>query len=280
MKDKKTEIVEEKIEIEENNQEQEIDNLFIYNKVKSVPDKAQKKINGGRLNGMTDIKPMWRIEKLTEIFGICGFGWKAPIKNKEIIEGANGEKIAIVDIDLYIKNDKGEWSEPIEGTGGSSFIAKERNGLYTNDECFKMAYTDALSVACKSLGMGADIYWGDSKYNQPKEMTKEEAEKYTINFGKHKGKLLIDLIKEENPYIDWLLNNSNNQEVLKAIELLTGRTPKTEEEWDERMPLTLKLVNVINEKGLDVDKICEYYKVKTTNELSDEQIKEIIEKRG
>ena len=280
MKDKKTEIVEEKIEIEENNQEQEIDNLFIYNKVKSVPDKAQKKINGGRLNGMTDIKPMWRIEKLTEIFGICGFGWKTFIKNKEIIEGANGEKIAIVDIDLYIKNDKGEWSEPIEGTGGSSFIAKERNGFYTNDECFKMAYTDALSVACKSLGMGADIYWGDSKYNQPKEMTKEEAEKYTINFGKHKGKLLIDLIKEENPYIDWLLNNSNNQEVLKAIELLTGRTPKTEEEWDERMPLTLKLVNVINEKGLDVDKICEYYKVKTTNELSDEQIKEIIEKRG
>lgn len=280
MKDKKTEIVEEKIEIEENNQEREIDNLFIYNKVKSVPDKAQKKINGGRLNGMTDIKPMWRIEKLTEIFGICGFGWKAPIKNKEIIEGANGEKIAIVDIDLYIKNDKGEWSDPIEGTGGSSFIAKERNGLYTNDECFKMAYTDALSVACKSLGMGADIYWGDSKYNQPKEMTKEDAEKYTINFGKHKGKLLIDLIKEENPYIDWLLNNSNNQEVLKAIELLTGRTPKTEEEWDERMPLTLKLVNVINEKGLDVDKICEYYKVKTTNELSDEQIKEIIEKRG
>ena len=280
MKDKKTEIVEEKIEIEEINQEQESENLSIYNKVKSVPDKAQKKINGGRLNGMTDIKPMWRIEKLTEIFGICGFGWKTFIKNKEIIEGANGEKIAIVDIDLYIKNDKGEWSEPIEGTGGSSFIAKERNGLYTNDECFKMAYTDALSVACKSLGMGADIYWGDSKYNQPKEMTKEEAEKYTINFGKHKGKLLIDLIKEENPYIDWLLNNSNNQEVLKAIELLTGRTPKTEEEWDERMPLTLKLVNVINEKGLDVDKICEYYKVKTTNELSDEQIKEIIEKRG
>lgn len=112
------------------------------------------------------------------------------------------------------------------------------------------------------------------------EMTKEQAEKYIINFGKHKGKLLLELVKEENPYIDWLLNNSNNQEVLKAIELLTGRTPKTEEEWDERMPLTLKLVNVINEKGLDVDKICEYYKVKTTNELSEEQIKEIIEKRG
>ena len=78
------------------------DNLDIYNKLKEVPEEAKKPIKGGRLNGMTDIKPMWRIEKLTEIFGMCGIGWKAPIKNKEIIEGANGEKVAIVDIDLYV----------------------------------------------------------------------------------------------------------------------------------------------------------------------------------
>jgi len=142
-----------------------MENLEIYNQIKEVPEEARKKIGGGRLKGMTDIKPMWRIQKLTEIFGVCGFGWKAPIKNKEIIEGANGEKIAIVDIDLYVKID-GKWSDPIEGTGGSSFVAKESNGYYTSDECFKMAYTDAISVACKSLGMGADVYWGDSKYNK------------------------------------------------------------------------------------------------------------------
>lgn len=141
-----------------------MENLEIYNQIKEVPEEARKKIGGGRLKGMTDIKPMWRIQKLTEIFGVCGFGWKAPIKNKEIIEGANGEKIAIVDIDLYVKID-GKWSDPIEGTGGSSFVAKESNGYYTSDECYKMAYTDAISVACKSLGMGADVYWGDSKYN-------------------------------------------------------------------------------------------------------------------
>lgn len=143
------------------------------------------------------------------------------------------------------------------------------------------AYGSSLTYCRRySLLMALGLATEDDDGASLSEMTKEQAEKYIINFGKHKGKLLIDLIKEENPYIDWLLNNSNNQEVLKAIELLTGRTPKTEEEWDERMPLTLKLVNVINEKGLDVDKICEYYKVKTTNELSEEQIKEIIEKRG
>lgn len=146
-------------------------NMEIYNLVREVPKEAQKPISAGRLKGMTDIKPQWRIEKLTEVFGMCGFGWKTVIKNKEIIEGANEEKIAIVDIDLYVKNSNGEWSEAIEGTGGSSFVAKESKGLYTSDECFKMAYTDALSVACKALGMGANIYWGDSKYAGGKEET-------------------------------------------------------------------------------------------------------------
>ena len=145
-----------------------MENKEIYNKVKEVPSEAKKEIKGGRLKGMTDIKPMWRIEKLTELFGPCGFGWKAPITKKEIIEGANGEKIAIVDIDLFVKVD-GEWSEAIQGTGGSSFVANEKSGPYTSDECYKMAYTDALSVACKSLGMGADVYWGDSKYNKKDE---------------------------------------------------------------------------------------------------------------
>lgn len=138
-------------------------NMEIYEKLRKVPDNAKKAITGGRLKGMTDIKPMWRIQMLTETFGPCGVGWKAPIRSKEIIDGANGEKIAVVDIELYVKID-GEWSEAIAGTGGASFVANEKNGLYTSDECFKMAYTDALSVACKSLGMAADVYWGDSKY--------------------------------------------------------------------------------------------------------------------
>ena len=71
-------------------------NLKIYNQVREVPKEAQKPIGAGRLKGMTDIKPQWRIEKLTEIFGPVGFGWKTVIKNKEIIEGANEEKIAEV----------------------------------------------------------------------------------------------------------------------------------------------------------------------------------------
>lgn len=153
-----------------------MDNLRIYESVRSVPEEAKKNIAGGRLKGMTDINPMWRIKKLTEVFGPCGIGWYTVIKEKRLEVGANGEIAAFMDIELYVKID-GEWSKPIPGTGGSMLVEKERNGLYTNDECFKMAYTDALSVACKALGFGADVYWDKdkSKYDKPEKIAKPDA---------------------------------------------------------------------------------------------------------
>ena len=135
-----------------------MENLEIYENVRQVPPSAQREIQAGRLKGKTDINPMWRIKALTEQFGPCGIGWKYVITDKRLEQGANNEVSAFVDIDLYIKVD-GAWSDAIPGTGGSAFVASERNGLYTSDECFKMALTDAISVACKALGFGADVYW-------------------------------------------------------------------------------------------------------------------------
>lgn len=206
-------------------------NMEIYDKLKSVPEKAQKQITGGRLKGMTDIKPMWRIEKLTEVFGMCGIGWKAPITNKEIIDGANGEKIAVVDIDLFVKVD-GEWTEAIQGTGGSSFIANEKNGLYTSDECFKMAYTDALSVACKSLGMGADIYWGDSKYKTTTEITEtnEINIEAKLGFGtKHKEHTWVQVYFTDPQYFDWLIQNTTDREKANAYKKIKETISANEE---------------------------------------------------
>lgn len=175
------------------------ENMKIFNLVKRVPKEVKKTITGGRLKGMTDIKPMWRIEKLTEMFGPCGIGWKTKILNKEIIDVSNGEKIVTIDIHLFIKQN-GEWSEPIEGIGGNKLIAKENNGLYNSDEAFKMAYTDALSVACKSLGMGAEVYWGDSKYTT--EQTKSPAPQ-------------VDLKTKIEGFKKWLETNNVSQDLIQ-----------------------------------------------------------------
>lgn len=145
-------------------------NLEIYDKFRVVPAEAKKEIGAGRLKGFTDINPMWRIKMLTEQFGVCGFGWYTEIIEQKIIDGSDNQKAAFVTINLFVKIDN-EWSKPIQGVGGSSFVTNERNGLYTSDECFKMAYTDALSIACKSLGMGADVYFAKdrTKYDQQEQ---------------------------------------------------------------------------------------------------------------
>lgn len=145
--------------------------LEVWDKVKSVPKEAQKPIRGGRLSGMTDISPQWRYHKMTEVFGPVGIGWKYTIDRQWVEEGPNQEKCAMTNISLYIKNDT-EWSDAICGTGGSALVAKEKGGMYTSDEAFKMSLTDALSVAMKMLGVGAVIYSGGndySKYTSPKQ---------------------------------------------------------------------------------------------------------------
>lgn len=142
--------------------------MEIYQQCRSVPDYAKKPISSGRMQGKTDISPMWRIEKLTEMFGPCGIGWWYEITSQRIEEGANGEKKAFVDINLYYRWG-GETSRAIPGIGGNTFIARESKGPYTDDECFKKALSDAISVAAKALGVGADVYMGteQTKYTAP-----------------------------------------------------------------------------------------------------------------
>ena len=56
-----------------------------------------------------------------------------------------------------------EMSKPISGVGGNKFLVSQKNGKYCNDEAYKMAYTDALSIACKALGFSHDIYFASDR---------------------------------------------------------------------------------------------------------------------
>ena len=142
-----------------------MENMRIFNQVNATPAEARKQIKGGRLSGMTDINPMWRIKRLTEVFGPCGVGWTKRRAGLEFVPGANGEIAVFVTIELRVLIN-GVWSEPIEGNGGAMYVAKETKGLYVDDEAVKKAETDALGSACKLLGFSADIYWerDPSKY--------------------------------------------------------------------------------------------------------------------
>lgn len=157
-------------------------NLDYYNKLKVVPQQALRQIQSGRLRGKHDINPMWRIKAMTEQFGVCGIGWKYVI-TKQWTETFGSEVKAYCNIDLFIKVN-GEWSDAIQGTGGSSEVSIESKGAYVSDECYKMALTDALSVAMKALGVAADVYFEagkdiidtDSKYGAQDSRAAQQAQ--------------------------------------------------------------------------------------------------------
>lgn len=204
-------------------------NLELYNGFRACPPEAQKPISAGRLKGKTDINPMWRIKVLTEAFGPCGFGWTCKITQTWVDENeGTGEKIANVRVELRVCH-KGEWSEPIEGIGGAMFVENESRGIHTDDDCYKKAYTDAISVACKALGIAADIYYAkdpDTKYNtdgagdtdgagKKPTMTYEEALAYVYKEGKYPDKTLAEIYKTDIAYINELGNSDATPEIVK-----------------------------------------------------------------
>lgn len=159
--------------------------MEIWGKVCTPPSKALKEIKDGYLKGKSDISPMWRLQALTETFGPCGLGWKYVITNKWTQPGVNDSIMCFVDVELYVKYEN-EWSAAIPGTGGSMLINKFNSGLKNSDEGYKMALTDALSVAMKALGVAAQVYSGfdESKYhvyfgvenNDPKAILEKQKE--------------------------------------------------------------------------------------------------------
>lgn len=172
-----------------------MDNMEIYEQGRAVPAEAKKSFNNGKFSG-TDINPMWRIKKLTELFGAAGIGWYYEVISERAEEHGD-VTIAIVDLNLYIKVG-GEWSKPIYGTGGNILLRKGS----TSDEGYKMALTDALSVACKALGIGADVYfekdktkYTDAEQNAPqREITPSDAKQEEI--------ICVECNKPITPWID------------------------------------------------------------------------------
>lgn len=147
-------------------------NMRFYGQVQDTPAEARKEIQAGRLKGYTDVNPMFRIKRLTEVFGPVGFGWWTQNEKYTFSPCETGEVAVFCELQLVVVDPETEKeSHPISGVGGNKFVANERNGKYCNDEAMKMAYTDALSIACKSLGFCHDIYYQKdrTKYSLPED---------------------------------------------------------------------------------------------------------------
>lgn len=173
-----------------------MDNMKLWNAVKRPPESALKPISAGRLRGKTDISPQWRLQVMTEQFGPCGHGWSYSIERLWTEPGIDGQVFAFAQVSVYTQGT----NVGVPGVGGSMLIAKESGGLHHNDEAFKMAVTDALSVALKSLGVAADIYlglWDGSKYKTEKpESAKSVAEDELSKLSEDRRKVISTIAQD------------------------------------------------------------------------------------
>ena len=206
--------------------------MRIYDAAKDVPEKYLKPITGGKLNGMSNINAQWRIKKLTELFGPVGFGWTTrntqfSTEVVDVMDPKTGsvfrETVVKCTLELLVNLD-GQWSQPIIGVGGSK-IAGKGQGLEANDEAWKSSETDALSVACKKLGIAGTIYEGmdDTKYSDGGTFggpTPADPLKAALaDLGKAKSKQDVLGIWQRNPNL-W--NNDSFKQAVASNDYYTG----------------------------------------------------------
>lgn len=106
-----------------------------------------------------------------------------------------------------------------------------------------------------------------------KEPTKEDAEKYVISFGKHKGKKLNEVPED---YLEWLRDNDKTEPYLKkCCILLTEPLPNENEQLK-----IIKLMARVNELALDtntnLDDITNHYEVESTSKMTLKQLEDCV----
>jgi recombination DNA repair RAD52 pathway protein len=160
-----------------------VQNLSLWQIVeKTDPQYTKPFSRGGGFRG-TATNATYLAKKATEVFGPMGIGWGLEILDEAVMEGApldaqgNLEKIHKVRVKLWYRLD-GERGEVVQ-FGQTTFVGRNRNGLFTDEEAPKKSLTDAMSKCLSLLGFSADIYLGrfdDNKYVN--DLQQEFAEKH------------------------------------------------------------------------------------------------------
>lgn len=140
-------------------------NLTIWQQLCRTDPKATKDFNRSGFKG-TQIDPVWRYQKMTEVFGPIGKGWGYEQVGAPIIT----DGMVFVCVRAWWRDADGTQHYTGEQWGGDVLFKPRREGNpVPNDEALKMATTDAVGKALVLLGLGADVHMGqfdESKYRE------------------------------------------------------------------------------------------------------------------
>lgn len=165
--------------------------------------------------------------------------------------------------------------------GKAHAYERENSSFINNTSYIENCCTSATGRALGYAGYGIDTsvasYEEVANAINNQTITQEDADTYTLKFGKYKDKTIKEVYKSDPKYIDWIINNTQDSNLLKIITLATGIYIPDEEEQQERLSLMSKITRYADDGDLDIDDIKKEYKVNTLNEMTTEELWEVVD---
>lgn len=156
---------------------------------------------------------------------------------------------------------------------GTGTAYERENSTFINKTSYiENCETSAVGRALGMCGIGIDksVASADEVINaiNNQNFTKEEAENYVLDFGKHAGKKLNEI---PNNYLHWLYeNNSNCKQMIDLLGLV-----KSEDEIAESIIVIQRIMQLIDDTGIDLEKIKSKYELDSLNDATIPQLEEI-----
>ena len=187
----------------------------------------------------------------------------------EMISNENGVCIFKAIVGYY--NDD---ASIIHVLGTGTAYEKENSTFINKTSYIENCETSAVGRALGMCGLGIDksIASADEVVNaiNNQTFTKEEAENYVLDFGKHSGKHLNEL---PDNYLHWLYeNNSNCKQMIDLLGIC-----KSNEDIEKDMNLLDEIMELIDITGVDLDKIKNKYNVDSLSSATHSQLEEILQ---
>lgn len=124
------------------------------------------------------------------------------------------------------------------------------------------------------FGLGIYIYAGEDM-PEGYEISKEEAKKIIVGFGKYAGKTLEEIKKEDEAYLKWMIGAEQTKQSLKDAIAILIDMPKKEEQ-EQRINFITEIQNLSIEKNIDLEEVLTKFKVDSLSDMTTEQMKKCI----
>lgn len=155
---------------------------------KDFPQEAMSE-DSSRGFPLTSIKAMYVIERLNDVFGLCGVGWRYAHTPERDINGEMGLELVLqyaveegegayyYEDDKWVSRGAPKWSQPIFAFGGKKISKGGGMSPYTDTR--KSSVTDALTKAASYLGVGTAVFKGQSNL-EPKSQSRTQSTRPSV----------------------------------------------------------------------------------------------------